>query len=194
MGRTRLVHVPVDVDNENLENAYDLKVVCKRDLDIDTGRLVQVFCGVMLFGTEDRADLIDLLAACRHHHLLIELGALVEEGLLVEVRYGKKLGPALGSCCNDLWRGNVDEPFVVEVLVDGMQGRAADLEDRSYAGPPHVEEPGIEPGVQLGRDLLGYIEGERGLGEGDDLEGFGHQFAAAGSLVDCLHGPADPDD
>src|SRR5208337_2116405 len=101
----------------------------------------EVLGGIVLLGPEDRPDLVYFLATGRHHHLLVELRALVEERLLVKVSNREKFGAAFGGCGHDLRGGDIGEPGIVEVLVDCVERGAADLEDGGNTGPPHIEEP-----------------------------------------------------
>ena len=172
--------------HEPLEEDHHVLVVGERDLDVDRGRLVQVARGVVLLGPEDRADLEDLLEPGAHHHLLVELGRLVQEGLLLEVGDREELGPALGRGRDDLRGRDLDEVVLVQVPRRLVEHGRPDLEDGRDAGPARVEEPDVEPGIELGRHLLGHVERERRLGPREDLERARDELAPARRLLGRL--------
>src|SRR5665647_1573098 len=167
-------------------------MICIGYFDIYRCGLVQVLGCIVLLGPEYRAYLIDLFKSRSHHYLFIKLRALVEKRLLVKVGNREQLGPALCCGCNDLGSGNIDESLLIQVLVDGVHCRAADLENCSDPGSPGIKEPGIKPGVEISRDLLHNIEREGAVGKTDDLKQIRYELASARSLVNCLHYPRDP--
>jgi len=67
-----------------------------------------------------------------------------------------------------------------------------DLEDCRNAGPPHVEEAGVKPGIEFDRYFLGHIERQRCLGKADDLDRIGHEFSAAGRFLNGLDRSGNP--
>ena len=147
---------------------------------------------VVLLGPEDRAYLKDPLEAGGHHHLLVELGALVQEGLLLEVRHREEVGPPLGRSGHELRGGDIHEPPGGEKVPDPANHGGPDEKDRRDPGPAKVEEPGVEPGVELGGHLFHHVEGERGRGRRENLEPVRDDLPSAGRLLDGLHRPLHP--
>ncbi len=65
---------------------------------------------VVLLGAVYWPNLKDALETAREH-LFIELGALAQESLALEVGNGEKCGAALGRGRYDFWRVHLNEPL-----------------------------------------------------------------------------------
>ena len=83
---------------------------------------------------------------------------------------GNSFGPALCCGCHYLGGGDIDKSLLMEVLVNGMRYGAAYLENRSDPWSPGVQETGVKPCIEIGRDLLHNIERKRAVGQTDNLE------------------------
>jgi hypothetical protein len=108
----------------------------------------------MLLRPEDRSDLEYLLESRSHHHLLIQLGALVEKCLFLKISDGKKLGAPLGGCSDNFWGGNIHKATGKEIFVNRTGHCTPDLEDCRYSWSACIEESCIKPGVKVCRNLF----------------------------------------
>ena len=84
-------YIFIGFDNQLFEDAHYLEMICIRYFNIDRCCLVQVLGRVVFLSPENWPDFIDLFKSCGHHHLFIELRALVEECLFVKVGNGEQL-------------------------------------------------------------------------------------------------------
>ena len=103
-------------------------VVDEAELDVERHVLGEVADGVVRFGAEHRADLVDALEHA-DHHLLVELRALREVAGPAEVVDAEHVGAGLGGRRDDLRRLDLDEAGRVE--------RGAHARERERAEPEH---------------------------------------------------------
>ena len=146
-----------------------------------------MLCRIVLFSPEDWSDLIDLLKSCCHHHLFIELRALVEKCFFVKVGDREQFGSAFRCSGDDLWGSDIDESLVMQELVDGVHRGTADLEDSSNPWSAGIEEAGVEPGVEIGWYLLHNVKGQRAVSHADNLKNIRNEFASARCLVNRFY-------
>lgn len=85
---------------------------------------------VVLLRPEDRCNLIDTLKHA-DHHLLVKLRALRQIRLLAEIRQGKDIGAALGSCRYELRRVDLREVLSVQKFPKRLADLCLDLENRT---------------------------------------------------------------
>ena len=141
----------------------------------------------MGLGTEHRADLVDPLEH-PHHHLLVELRALGQEGAAAEPVDREHVGSALRGGGHDLRREDLREAELVEGRPEPGRRRARDLCDR----PSSRVAQGHRGVVEQGRELRGQLRASqlqrrrsRGFGDDHDL-GLDH-LDARGGLVALDH-------
>ena len=154
-----------------------------RDFDIDTRCLVEVFGGVVLLGPEDRPDLDrpsqirpPSSSACR------AAGSGSKTPPCRNMRSGKSSVPPSVAAATIFGVVMLMKLFLVEEVVYRMHRSAPDLEDRSDAGPAHVKEPCIKPGIEFCPDFLRDIKGKRGFGKADDLKEYREQVPCRPAL------------
>jgi len=165
-----LGYMPVGSCHRLLQYLHHCFIIGEADLQIDGYGLVEVAAGIVLLGPKDGADLKDSIHPRPHQHLLVELGALIEEGLLLEVTDGKEIRSALGSGSHDLGSEDLGHGIFAEEASQAIQDGAFYLEGSQDAGPSNIHEPGIKAGVQLALHLLRGIEGKGHLGGIEHLD------------------------
>ena len=166
-------HVPVGVD--------------VAELQIEAGELGGVLVGVGLFGPEHRPHLKDALEAAGHGHLLVELGALGQVGVAVEVVHLEHFGAALAGGGDQLGGVDLDEVLVQQVLAHGVDQDGLGLEHQLVFVGAQVDPAVVDALVDAGalhRLLLfggGDLLADDGQGTGDalDLDALGDHLDAA---------------
>jgi len=174
-----------------LQNLHHRFVIGKADLQVDGYGFIEVAAGIVLLGPENGPDLKDPIHARPHQHLLVELGALIEEGLLLEVADGKEIRSSLGSGSHNLGSKDLCHGIFSEEASQALENGALNLEGSQDAWSSDIHEPGVEAGVQLALNLLCGIEGQGHLGGIENLN-FARQYLKSarglGLGLDCsLH-------
>ena len=96
------------------QHRHDIQMVAdEAHLQIEADVLVDVADGVVRLGAEDRADLVDALEDA-DHDLLVELRALRQIGLPLEVLHGEDVRAALGRRGDQLRGLDFGEPQAVQ--------------------------------------------------------------------------------
>lgn len=91
-----LVETLKDMDEHFGKKVEDLKVVLlEGHLDIEACKLAQVTVCVRILSSEDGTNLEDSVHVTAEDHLLVELGALCEAGLLSEIVKSENVGTTL---------------------------------------------------------------------------------------------------
>ncbi len=176
-----------DEQDEVLAEPDDVLEGGEGDLGLDHPELDEVAAGLGFLGPEGRAEAVDL-AEGHGRRLVVELAALAEVGLLVEVLGLEKGRRPLAGARRQDGRVHEAEAAAVEEVPDGLDDLGPDAEDGVlFRGPePEMAVLHQERGAVL-------LERDRVFrGDLDDLElGHGQLVAARGALV--LADPA-PDD
>jgi len=154
----------------------------------------------VFFRAEDRTDLEDALDVGAGDELLEQLGRLVHERLLAEVRDREEFGAALGAGRDDLRRVDLRTAELAELLADRTHDLRADLEDCLHLVLAQVEGAVVQPCREISVDLAGGIERQFRIGRRDDLERVGRNldarrrarflFDRTGDFDDALAGDA----
>uniref|UniRef100_A0A7S3CR00 Uncharacterized protein n=1 Tax=Strombidium rassoulzadegani TaxID=1082188 RepID=A0A7S3CR00_9SPIT len=144
-----------DVDEQVGEHVEHLEVVLlDRHLHIEARELAQMPVRVGVLGPEHGSDLEDAVEVGAESHLLVELGALGEAGLLAEVLELENVGPALGGPSDHLGGVDLDEVVLDHELSVELADAGLDLEDGLVRGHSQVDDAVVEPDVLLDDDLL----------------------------------------
>ena len=149
------------------------------ELQIEAGELGGVLVGVALLGAEHRAGLEDALKACSHGHLLVELRALCQIGVAVEVVHLEHLRAALAGGSDELRGVDLDEAALEQELTHGVDEAALCLEHQLVFIGAQVDPAIVDALVDAGTlhsllllgggDLLA-DDGQR-VGDALDLDG-----------------------
>jgi hypothetical protein len=147
-----------DEQHQVLEHAHNLMVVLlELHLQIETSELGQVTGCVGVLGTEDGANLHDLLEARCNQHLLVELRRLGEVRRAVEVLELEDVGTALRRGTNDLGRVDKGEALLGEELLEESADTTLDNEDGLVDLGSEVNGPVVQPGVEADKRALGTL-------------------------------------
>ena len=173
------------------------------ELQIEAGELRGVLVGIALLGAEHRAGLENALKACSHCHLLVELGALCQIGIAVEVIHLEHLRAALAGSSDQLGGVDLDEVLVQQELAHGVDHAALGLEHQLVLVGAQIDPAVINALVDAGTlHCLFLLGGGNGLaGNGQcirnalHLNGLGdHLNAAHLDVVVLDHLTGDSDD
>ena len=168
-----------DEQNEVLAELDDVSESGEGDLGLDHPELDEVAAGLRFLGPERRAEAVDL-AEGHGRGLVVELAALAEVGLLVEVLGLEEGRRALAGARRQDGRVHQAEAAAVEEVADGLDDLGPDAQDGVLLGRPEPEMAVLHQergAVLLERDRIV-------LGHLDDLElGHGQLVAARGPLV-----------
>ena len=130
--------------------------------------------GEGFFGAEHGAHLENAVEASRHGHLLIELGALAEVRLAIEIFQFEHVGTRFAGRADELGGVDFHEAPVQQELAHGGHQGGLGLENQGVAVGAQIDPAVIQPGIDGG--VLG--QGQR-LGHGEDFHFFGQHFHAA---------------
>ena len=165
------------------------------ELQIEAGELGGVLVGVALLGAEHGAGLEDALKAGSHGHLLVELGALCQIGIAVEVIHLEHLRAALAGSSDQLGGVDLDEVTVQQELAHGIDEAALCLEHQLVLVGAQVDPAVVDALVDAGAlhsllflggcDLL--ADDGQCIGNALDLDAFGDHLHAAHLDVVVLH-------
>ena len=165
------------------------------ELKVKAGELGGVLVGVALLRAEDGAGLKDALEAGGHGHLLIELRALGQIGVAVEVVHLEHLRAALAGSSDELRGVDLDEAALEQELTHGVDEAALCLEHQLVLIGAQVDPAIVDALVDAGTlhsllllgggDLLA-DDGQR-VGDALDLDGLGDHLDAAHLDVVVLH-------
>ena len=158
--------------------------------------------GEGLFRPEDGTGLEDALEAGGHGHLLVELRALGQVGVAVEVLHFKYVRAALAGRRDQLRRVDLHEVFLQAELAQGVDQAGLRLEDQLVLVRPEVDPAEVQALIDAGAFHSLFFLGGRDAfaGDGkslgqrfhDDL--VGDHFAAAELDVFILNDGADDGD
>ena len=165
---TVLVFYSGESSNQQLLlNRHDVEVrVDPRNFNVDRHKLGGVTRSERWVGAKNWPDFEDATEASHHRHLLVELRALRQVGVAVEVFELEQLGVRLGWRAHELRRVNLAEVVFVPVLAPSVLDGGLNLEDQVHFGAAKVEESPVETLVDRG------VIGNRAnrFGEGYNLE------------------------
>ena len=153
---------------EGRPNVFDR--VDESHLSVEARELSDVADRVGRLGPERRGDLEDPLKSGSDEHLLVQLRALGEVGPAVEVVDREEGRAALGALTEELGGFDLEESSAHERVAEPGKEARAQLEDRSDRRFPEVEDPMVEPRVELGAHLVDDAEWKRDLGPTDHLD------------------------
>ena len=120
------------------------------ELQIEAGELGSVLVGVALLGAEHGTGLEDTLKAGSHGHLLIELGALCQISVAVEVVHLEYLRAALAGSSDQLGGVDLDEVAVQQELAHGIDEAALCLEHQLVLVGAQVDPAVVDALVDAG--------------------------------------------
>ena len=152
----------------------------KPELGVQRHVLGQVPGGVVRFGPEHRAGLVDPLEHA-DHGLLVELRGLGQVGAAAEVVHAEHVGPGLGGRGHQLGRLDLGEAQAVQGGPEAVQRRGGDLPGRAagrmppahrgvveqrgqrglHRGPPQLDRRGLRGLGQRGDPRLGQLHRRR---------------------------------
>ena len=165
------------------------------ELQIEAGELRGMLVGIALLGAEHRAGLEDALKACSHCHLLVELGALCQIGIAVEVIHLEHLRAALAGSSDQLGGVDLDEVAVQQELAHGVDEAALCLEHQLVLVGAQVDPAVVDALVDAGAlhsllflggcDLL--ADDGQCIGGALHLDALGNHLHAAHLDVVVLH-------
>ena len=165
------------------------------ELQIEAGELGGVLVGVALLCAEHGAGLEDALKAGSHGHLLVELGALCQIGIAVEVIHLEHLRAALAGSSDQLGGVDLDEVTVQQELAHGVDEAALCLEHQLVLVGAQVDPAVVDALVDAGalHSLL-FLGGcnlladdGQCIGNTLDLDALGDHLHAAHLDVVVLH-------
>ena len=110
----------------------------------------------MLLSAEGRANLEHPLEPAEHSELLVQLRALREVGIGLEVLHREQVGAALGCSGNDLRGVDFLEALGNEVIAAILQYLSSQLEHRVHMGPPQVEVTVVQSDIESHMDLVSH--------------------------------------
>lgn len=153
--RVALREVVEDVDEQVREDLKHLVVVrLDGHLEVEAHELAHVAVGVRVLGAEDGADLVHAFEARDGaRHLLVQLRALRERGILVKVLEREAVGTALGRASNKLGRVDLDEAARVEELAEELADGGLRAHDGLVGGRAQVERAVVEARVEADVDV-----------------------------------------
>ena len=120
------------------------------EFQIEAGELGRVLIGVALLGAEHRASFEDALKAGSHGHLLVELGALCQISVAVEVVHLEHLRAALAGSSDQLGGVDLDEVAVQQELAHSIDEAALCLEHQLVLVGAQVDPAVIDALVDAG--------------------------------------------
>src|SRR5450756_1970950 len=163
-------------------------------LSVHADVLVEVSDGLMRLGPEDRSHLVDAFEDT-DHHLLVELGALCQIGLLSKVFDRENVGTGLRSRAYDLGRRHLGETLAVKDFPESVGGCGTQFEDGLFGRCSETDHGIIEERIQMGiDDRLVDRKRQRFGDRRQHCEGRVVHLVSAGSLWLCNHRALDLDD
>ncbi len=123
---------------------------------------------VRVLGSEDGPDAVHALPPAGDLELLVELGALSQEGLLLEVGQAEDVGTALGGGADQARRLELHEALALEIVGEQLAGPHAHVGDGLLDGGALVHDGVAEVSAHagarggVGRDGRG-LDGSAGL-------------------------------
>ena len=120
------------------------------ELQIEAGELGSVLVGIALLGAEHGTGLEDTLKTGSHSHLLVELRALCQIGVAVEVIHLEHLRAALAGSSDQLGGVDLDEVAVQQELAHGVDKAALCLEHQLVLVGAQVDPAVVDALVDAG--------------------------------------------
>ena len=140
-------------------------------LQVEADVLVDMADGIVRLGAEDRADLEDPLEDA-HHDLLVELWALRQVRLPVEVLHREDIRAAFGRRGDKLGRLNLGETQLAQRRPEPGHDAGRETEERTFLRVAQTDDRVIQEGGQRRSDR-GLVEAQRQgvMHRRQDLEG-----------------------
>lgn len=154
-----------DEEEHFLDDIEDFVVVrLEGHFEIETGELSHVPVALAVLCAEDGGNLKDLLHVAGNEHLLVELRALGEVGLGLEVCDLKDVGASLG-CSTEKLRGmELGKVAGGKELAEELADTRRDAEDGLVGKCPQIDNTVVETGRQRDSSKLNALLSSLGLG------------------------------